>query len=238
MIKKRTKWLVVIGTPALVCAAIIAYLQGWIIPNYPSDREYPIRGIDISHHQGRIRWNEVPKDVRFVYMKATEGSDWVDPEFLSNWKAAAQSGIRRGAYHYFRFSSSGREQAAHFLRTVPFDANALPPVVDLEFGGNETNPLSVEAFRRELNDFLERIRLAMKTEPIIYTDNHFRDTYLADVPIHRLWYQSFLFRPPSETTWIFNQYSERSHIRGIDGMVDADVFNGSEDDFNRFVTNP
>ena len=29
--------------------------------NYPDNKMYPIVGLDISHHQGNINWNEINK---------------------------------------------------------------------------------------------------------------------------------------------------------------------------------
>jgi len=41
-----------------------------------------IIGIDVSHHQGDIDWELLSEqmDVRFVYLKATEGRDYTDPK--------------------------------------------------------------------------------------------------------------------------------------------------------------
>ena len=68
-------------------------------------------GIDISHHQGRIVWTEVAKEnIDFVYIKATEGATYVDPCFHYNMKGATDAGFYVGAYHYFRMTSSAKEQ--------------------------------------------------------------------------------------------------------------------------------
>ena len=40
-----------------------------------------IDGIDISHHNGLINWGKVTRehpDIKFVYIKATEGATWTD----------------------------------------------------------------------------------------------------------------------------------------------------------------
>src|SRR5690349_25115520 len=75
----------------------------------PSERRYPYQGIDVSHHQGHIKWAKLPSQgVDFAYIKATEGSDHVDKRFLINWRAADRAGIDRGAYHFFGLCSSGQ----------------------------------------------------------------------------------------------------------------------------------
>ena len=40
-------------------------------------------GIDISHHQGKIDWKEVAKDkqIKFVYIKATQGTSIKDKNY-------------------------------------------------------------------------------------------------------------------------------------------------------------
>lgn len=44
-------------------------------------------GIDVSHHNEKINWEQVP-DVDFVYIKATEGATYVDPMYQQNINGA------------------------------------------------------------------------------------------------------------------------------------------------------
>jgi len=91
----------------------------------------------VSAYQGRIDWTRVAEDhIRFAYIKADEGVTLVDRDFARNWAGAASAGVRRGAYQFFSLCDPGITQAQSFLRTVPRDAGALPPAVDLELAGN------------------------------------------------------------------------------------------------------
>ena len=76
------------------------------------DASYPegfeIHGIDVSHHQGRIDWEELKDNgmidkypVRFVYIKATEGASIIDENFHDNFYQAREYGFTRGAYHFY-----------------------------------------------------------------------------------------------------------------------------------------
>ena len=39
-----------------------------------------VKGIDISSYQGRINWASLAhSDIRFAYIKATQGTQWVRP---------------------------------------------------------------------------------------------------------------------------------------------------------------
>ena len=94
-------------------------------------------GIDISHYQKEIQWDSLriltdgagrtirskshAKDIRpvsFVFIKATEGSSMKDKHFKMHWKSAKESGIKRGAYHFFRSSKDPELQARSFIRAV------------------------------------------------------------------------------------------------------------------------
>lgn len=59
-------------------------------------RETDIHGIDVSHHQGTIDWAKVKEqmpNLEFVYVKASEGEDYVDPMFRANAKGASAQGL-------------------------------------------------------------------------------------------------------------------------------------------------
>lgn len=66
---------------------------------------YEIRGIDISHHQGKIDWELLRNamiekcPIRFILIKATEGKSILDPMFKENFAQARDYGFIRGAYH-------------------------------------------------------------------------------------------------------------------------------------------
>ena len=85
---------------------------------------YPVTGVDVSHHQGRIDWPKVAgSGVRFAYVKATEGGDFIDESFGQNWEQAKAVG---GAYHFYRQCKGGREQAENFLQILPPVTGQLP----------------------------------------------------------------------------------------------------------------
>ena len=59
-------------------------------------------GIDISRHQGRIHWEELSnvKRLKFIYVKATEGTSIKDPWYEENIKNARKHQISVGSYHF------------------------------------------------------------------------------------------------------------------------------------------
>jgi lysozyme len=209
---------------------ILCFFGIWI-PNKPSETRYPIRGIDVSHHQREIDWKSVKAfGVHFAYLKATEGADFTDPKFADNWKSSSEAGVVRGAYHFFTFGTSGQAQAANFISRVPAELDALPPAIDLEFSGfNKERRAAPDEFRRELSAFWDAIFSHYHKSPVVYTTDDFQDQYLAAMPIERLWIREVLRTP--RQPWTFWQFSPRGRMRGVPTFVDLNVFHGTPEDF-------
>ena len=203
----------------------LAALAGWYLAGSwgPSERRYPVQGIDVSHHQGQIDWAALKgSEVDFAYIKATEGGDFRDPRFAENWRGAGSAGIARGAYHFFTLCRPGAEQAANFIRTVPADATALPAAVDLEFGGNCAARPNRPALLRELGAFLDAVEAHSGKPAIFYLTQEFEEAYRVSEAYDReLWLRRLLFEPDfAERPWRIWQASNFRRIRGIEGRVD------------------
>ena len=92
-----------------------------------------VKGFDISKHKPEIDWELVQsQDIHFVFIKATQAADIVDPKFLEHWENAKRAGMLRGAYHFMDPDMDGKAQAQLFLRTVKLEPGDLPPVLDIE----------------------------------------------------------------------------------------------------------
>jgi len=213
-----------IGIGIVVLA--LCFFGIWI-PNAPSQSRYPVRGIDVSHHQGQIDWGGVKASgIQFAYLKATEGADFTDAKFAENWRNGKAAGVVRGAYHFFTLGTSGQSQADHFIATVPADADALPPAIDLEFSGhNKDRHPPPEEFQRELATFWDAIVAHYRKVPVVYTATDFQKQYLRFMPIERLWIRDLVLRP--DPGWTFWQFSNRGRIHGIPGFVDLNAFHSA-----------
>ena len=209
----------------LVTASVVAgylYFQTFS----PDRRKYPVRGLDVSHHQGEVDWGRVAADdVSFVILKATEGGDHVDRRFAANLKEARDAGLVVGAYHFFTFCRSGADQAKNFIATVPRDGPLLPPVVDIEFGGNCPSRPSVAELRAELDDFLVPVEQAFGKPAIVYLIGEASDQYADAVPKRMRWLRSLVSHPGHED-WVYWQYHNRGRVDGIEGDVDLNVLQG------------
>jgi len=216
---------------ALVAAALAGewlYESGRLRFNYPSHTRFPVRGIDVSHHQGLVDWETVARSgIHFAFIKATEGADHSDLRFEENWQAAGRAGLARGAYHYFTFCTPGARQAEHFIATLAPFTPELPPGVNVEFSGNCRAWKSIAAIRRELAIFLSRVEEAQGVRPVLYlTRKSGREIAHGHFPRHRLWVRDILFEPDATRwgAWRFWQYADNARLPGIHGPVDLNVF--------------
>ncbi|PSB53128.1 glycoside hydrolase family 25 protein [Chamaesiphon polymorphus] len=210
--------------------------------NYPDRNRFPIRGVDISSHQQQIDWARLDRsNINFILMKATEGGNFKDPRFQDNWRQARQQGTIVGAYHFFTFCKSGREQAQNYIETVPKQPGTLPPVIDLEFSGNCQSQPTQAGLETELNTFIAIVEKFYHKRPILYVTHEFYDRYLqnryADRPIWISDFYSFNKLPilADGKQWQFWQYSERGRVAGIPTLVDLNVFNGDKTQFDRLI---
>lgn len=203
--------------------------------NHPSRAEFPIQGIDVSHHQGNIDWRAVADDgQRFAYLKATEGGDFKDPSFRRNWKAAKDSGLKVGAYHFFTFCKPGRIQALNFVSAVPEDAGSLPPVIDFEFVGNCGERPPKDAALKELSDFTAIVVKTYGKQPVLYATRSSYSRYLAGrTDEYPLWMRNVFRRPGriGDREWTLWQYADNARVSGIGGPVDRNAFHGGEAEF-------
>lgn len=199
--------------------------------NIKIPKKYTIHGIDVSYYQGKINWQKVKMmkedevNIRFAFIKATEGVLQVDPYFQRNWREAPKVGIICGAYHFFRPKRSGKTQAKFFLQVVDVERGDLPPVVDIE-SLDGVSPLKMRA---ELSEFLNYVELKTKVRPIIYTGLKFYEDYLqGDFEDYPFWIAHY-YQPKlrlDKSRWKFWQHSDKAKINGIGHVVDFNAFNG------------
>nr|WP_246102736.1 glycoside hydrolase family 25 protein [Rhizobium straminoryzae] len=207
-----------------------------------SPRNHAVHGVDVSRWQGDIDWPTLrTQGANFAYIKATDGGDHLDPMFRENWRGAHAAGIRRGAYHFFYWCRVASEQAEWFIRNVPRDPSALPPVIDVEYNGDSAckRRLTPALVREKMQVFMDRLERHYGKRPIIYTAPDFYADHLQGAfPHHHFWLRSVAAHPSKVypgRNWLFWQYSGSGLSQGVDGKIDLNVFRGSEADWHRFA---
>ena len=234
-----------LGALALLVLAVAAaaayslYERGLIRFNYPSPEHYPVRGVDVSHHQGLVEWPAVrAAGITFAFIKASEGADHRDREFGRNWIGARQAGLARGAYHFFTFCSPGAAQAENFISAVGGSFGELPPVADVEFSGNCRQWESIDRIREELKSFLARVEESARVRPALYfTEDAHARILEGHFDAHPVWPRSVLL-PLSESrfgSWLFWQFADNGRVPGVHTLVDLNVYRSARNEFESLV---
>lgn len=234
--RSKTFVVAVTSTVTVVVVALVGILvlQGVIWPNRLLAARYEVRGVDVSSYQGTIDWPALAaQDIDFAYVKATEGSGFVDDTFATNLQGARDAGVLVGAYHFFSFESPGAAQAENVVATVPAERGLLPVAIDVEhYGSFSHDPPDPAEVRAELRVLVAALREHYGVEPVIYATQAAYSRYvageLADSP---LWIRA-VYLPPRVSDgreWTFWQYSHRDRLDGYDGdesFIDLNVFRG------------
>ena len=218
--------------PALLCLALVM-LVACTGPNMrhhgESQREVPPRnedakydGIDISSYQGYIDWGKVSsdKDIRFVYIKATEGATYRSPHYIHNMTQARRYGLLVGSYHYLTSSSSIDDQFNNFSTYALKDVQDLMPMLDVEVRGNWSRSQLIDS----VNKFCDLVEDHYGVQPMIYSTMGFYNKNLTPYfNKHKLYIGRYSNSEPEinwEGEYTIWQYSENGIIPGIDAYVD------------------
>ena len=203
---------------------------------------YEIHGIDISHYQGDIDWEVLRNQgmidkcpVRFVMIKATEGTDRIDEKFKDNFEQALEYGFTRGAYHFYSVHSAAKDQAAFFIQNVKLQKGDLPPVLDVEHKPKNQND---DDFKKSVLQWLNTVEQHYGVKPIIYTYYKFKMRYLADQVFDQYPYWIAHYYVDSieyRGAWKFWQHTDVGRLPGIKGYVDFNIYNGSYYDLRQLT---
>jgi len=194
-----------------------------------------MKGIDISHHNGIINWTKVVNssfNPEFVFIKCTQGVNYLDPLFFKNAIDAKNIGLKVGYYHFSSLNDpdvirDSTIEAKWFLdkvRKAPiFD---MPLVLDIE--ENKLH-LSKDKVLLWINNFFNVLTHEGFINYILYSYSPFLNENL---PLNhnlnhiRLWIADYtppLILPKGwNQAWI-HQYSQSGKIQGINGNVDLNI---------------
>jgi len=194
-----------------------------VISNMPSrNTEAPYDGIDISSYQGYIDWNKVSSDknIRFVYIKATEGATYHSPHYAHNLSQARRNGMLVGSYHYLTSSSSINDQFKNFSTFALKPVQDLVPMLDVEVRGTWSRSQLIDS----VDKFCQLVKDLYGVQPMIYSTMEFYNKNLTPHFNKHLLYIGRYSAEPPEINWegqyTIWQFSETGIIPGIDAYVD------------------
>lgn len=199
-----------------------------------------VLGLDLSHYQPKADWKKVAAktNIKFCFLKASEGLGTKDNSFASHYKGCKDNGILVSAYHFFRPDYSADAQADLFLRTAKPVAGDLPPILDFETHGKGSIESQIAAAER----FLSIVTDATGHWPIFYSYVSFINELKNPQVFYKypLWLANYGVKaphvPPPWSTCEFWQYAEEGKVEGIDAKgVDHNMFFGTLEELNKMT---
>ncbi|RDY28203.1 LysM peptidoglycan-binding domain-containing protein [Romboutsia weinsteinii] len=186
------------------------------------------KGIDVSHWSGSINYKSVAESgIKIVYMKSSEGTNYVDPTLHTNYKNAKAQGLLVGFYHFFRPSteSDALAEARYFVKTIKNYESDCRLALDIEVA----NGLSKSNITNLCMKFLEEVKKLTGLDVVVYTYTSFaKEHFNKAISVYPVWIAHYGVSTPGYNgvwdSWIGFQYSESGSVRGISGKVDMDEF--------------
>lgn len=188
-------------------------------------------GIDVSVYQGDIDYEQVKAyGIEVVYIRAGEGSDYIDPAFERNYENALNAGLKIGYYHYITASDTteAAAQAEFFYSLIKGKTIDCYPAMDFEaFPG-----LSDAEINEIALTYLETLSRLLGYPAAIYTDvNNIETLWDSSLSQYPLWVAEYGTGTPQRigawADWSGFQYSDMGKVNGIGGYVDLDYFKDS-----------
>ena len=204
-----------------------------------------VSGVDVAGHQrpggAAIDWRSVGTigGQDFAFVKASEGEGWKNVFYEEDAKAAADAGLKVGAYHYARPAEDPVAQARYFASVVnQGPATQLPPVLDLEVDEG-LGPVQLAAWTQR---FLSEVEAQTGKRPMLYTYRYFwyeRMNNTSAFTSYPLWLAAYQNQPPAPVGgWdklSFWQRSDSGRVVGINTPVDMNIYNGTSGQLNQFA---
>jgi lysozyme len=194
-----------------------------------------VRVIDVSSNNPHpFDWTKIAKNgISGIYIKNSEGTAYVNPNFAPDAAAAKKVGIPYGGYYFARPGKASGAASATFFVKSGGATGTLPPALDLE-----VNELSVPATVKWAEQWFATVKSLTGRTPILYTGGYYGWGTAQGLTEMRLWLAAYplgyanvshgvcsLPQPHTPSAWISQgwsmwQYTSVASIPGIAGHVD------------------
>lgn len=187
-----------------------------------------IHGIDLSHYQKEVFWENVGANSKmaYVYLKATEGGTHIDETYEENIELAHRHGLKVGSYHFFRPKTELSKQLENFKSQCRPGDQDLIPMIDIETTGG----LRTDEFCDSLFKFLDLVEEAYRQKPLLYTYTNFYNKHLkGKIDDYKLMIAQYSENEPKladDRDYTMWQYTAKGRINGINSYVDKSRFMG------------
>lgn len=176
-----------------------------------------IKGIDISSWQQGIDLGKAKQEgYEYCIIKATENTNYINPEMDTQVTGAIEAGLKFGFYHFYR--GLGIDEAKYFINTIKKykDNMVIKPVIDIEANWGYT----------DVKAFIDYVEKELNIECVIYCNKSYAKELskyndLAQKPLWLAYYWDYVNIPPVEkyqdhgfTNLVGLQWSDRLIVAG------------------------
>lgn len=183
-------------------------------------------GIDISHWQPSVDYAAVKETKDFVYIKSSQGDQYVDPSMDTHCAGCQFEGLTYGLYHFADTSKSATLNAQIFARIVRnkgiHGSAFLPPCLDFEAQPTSDDVGWIVEFWSVFDT-----QLPPGARMLYANSSWFRGHSLSRLPVHCYFWVASWGRAPGNPSYmdartVMHQYSNSMPVAGIHGGVDQD----------------
>lgn len=198
-----------------------------------------MQGIDVSKWQPESIVRQVQHD--FAIVKATQGSNYVNPYFTTQINDALATG-KAGLYHFDNGDANWQAECDHFLNVIKHYIGKVIVVWDWEAS-------AVARGADRLRNILSYLKAKLGFAPVVYasgsviTSNGLQNIskeldcgiWCANYP---LGYQTMGYRSDLTpyTTCMMHQYTSSGRLTGYSGNLDLDQFFGDGTAWDKYAT--
>lgn len=181
-------------------------------------------GIDVSHHNGLIRWNDVKTDFAIIRAGYGKSQHQTDRKFEYNYSGCIANNIPCGAYWYSYATTveEAREEAKAFLTVIKGKKFSYPVFYDVE--EERTFSCGKEKVSEIISAFCEEVEKAGYFVGV-YMSSSALTSYVTEEVRNRysIWVAHWGVKNPSyDGTYGMWQFSATGAVKGINGDVDLD----------------
>ena len=183
------------------------------------------KGIDISHHQGDINFEELRGNIDFAFVRTSYGAFYEDDKYKQNIEGLSKIGVPYGLYHfsYAINVEESKKEAEGFINLLKDYEPLYPVVLDMEYSDVTANVP---------NDTLVDIAVVfcnMLEEagyyPMIYANLDYYENKLNSERLDKFdkWLAQWTDRPTYDKPFGIWQYTSKGKMPGISGNVDLNI---------------
>ena len=192
-----------------------------------------MKGIDISKWNGAVDFNKVKSaGVEVVYIKATEGVDYIDPLLEQHYKGACGTGLAIGFYHFMSEKTNPSQQAQDFYNSIRNKEYNCLPVLDAETNKQGRNS---KEYTDRIIEFLTEFKRLSEYDCILYACTSFIKSFYDDRLSHNfIWEANYgsnngvihaISSYPPLGTRVGHQYTDKGYCPGTESKYcDLNVF--------------